>query len=171
MTCSHGDPIDSSTATCPTLNLSFFPSWSPLLFLDCVNGISYHSPPSHEISVLLSTTRFHPSDWSCRFCFPNAIDWTHFSTATHHLPSFSNSIYFRSVVWSHCCCCFSVAKSCLTLCNSINCSTLGFPILHYLLKFAQTPVHWVGDAIQPSHSLSPPFPPVFNLSQYQGLFQ
>jgi len=94
-----------------------------------------------------------------------------FLHATHHLPSFSNSVYFRSVVWSHCCCCFSVAKSCLTLCNSINCSTPGFPILHYLLKLAQTPVHWIGDAIQPSHSLSPPFPPAFNLPQYQGLFQ
>ena len=54
---------------------------------------------------------------------------------------------------SCCCCCCSVAKLCLTLCNSIDCSTLGFPVL--LLEFAQTHVHWVSDAIQPSHSLSP----------------
>ena len=47
----------------------------------------------------------------------------------------------------------------------------GFPVLHYLPEFAQTHVHGVGDAIQPSHSLSPPSPPVLNLSQQQGLFQ
>ena len=54
---------------------------------------------------------------------------------------------------SHCCC--LVAKLCLTLCDPMICSTPGFPVLHYPLKFAQTHVHWVGDAIQPSHSLSP----------------
>ena len=54
---------------------------------------------------------------------------------------------------SHCCC--LVAKLCLTLCDAMICSTPGFPVLHCPLKFAQTHVHWVGDAIQPSHSLSP----------------
>ena len=44
------------------------------------------------------------------------------------------------------------------------CSTPGFPVLHYLLKFAQTHVHWIGDAIQLSHSLSPPSPAALNLS-------
>ena len=52
-----------------------------------------------------------------------------------------------------------------------GCSTLGFPVLHYLLEFVQTHAHWVDDAIQPSHSLSPPSPPALNLSQHQGLFQ
>ena len=66
------------------------------------------------------------------------------------------------------CCCCSVTKSCLTLCNPIDCSTWGFPVLHYLLEFAQTHVHWVSDAIQPFHS---PLPPALNLSQHQGLFQ
>ena len=47
--------------------------------------------------------------------------------------------------------CCSVTKSYLTFCDPMNCSTLGFPVLHYLLEFAQTHVHWVGDAIQPSH--------------------
>ena len=55
--------------------------------------------------------------------------------------------------------------------DSIKCSTPGFPVLHYLLKFAQVQVHWVGDVIQPSHPLSSPFPPALNLSQHQGLFQ
>ena len=47
----------------------------------------------------------------------------------------------------------------------------GSPVLHYLLEFAQTRVHWVGDAIQPSHPLLSPSPPAFNISQHWGLFQ
>jgi len=61
--------------------------------------------------------------------------------------------------------CCSVTLLCLTLCDSMDFSTPGFPVLHYLLEFAQTHVHWVGDAIQPSHPLSPPSPLAFNLSQ------
>ena len=68
-------------------------------------------------------------------------------------------------------CCCSVAKLCLTLCDPTNCSTPGFPVLYYLLKFAQTHVRWISDAIQPSHPLSSPSPPAFSLSQHQGLFQ
>ena len=52
----------------------------------------------------------------------------------------------------------------------MDCSTPGFPVLHHRLEFAQTHVHWVGDAIQPSHPLSPPSPPALNPSQHQGLF-
>ena len=52
-------------------------------------------------------------------------------------------------------CCCSVAKLCLTLLNPMDCSTWGFPVLHYLLEFAQIHVHSVSDAIQPSH-LCPP---------------
>ena len=60
-----------------------------------------------------------------------------------------------------------VAKSCPTICDPMDSSTPGFPVLHYLLEFVQIHVHWVGDAIQPSHPLSPPFPPALNLSQQQ----
>ena len=67
-------------------------------------------------------------------------------------------------------CCCSVAQSCLTLCKPINCSMPSFLVLHHLLEFAQTHVHWVGDAIQPSRPLSSLSPPAFNLSQHQGLF-
>ena len=67
--------------------------------------------------------------------------------------------------------CCSVAKSCLTLCKPMDCSTLDFPVLHYLLEFAQTHVHCVSDAVQPSHPLSSPSLPAFNLSQHQSLFQ
>ena len=65
----------------------------------------------------------------------------------------------------------SVTQLCPTLCNLMKCSTPGFPVLHYILKFAQIHVHWVYDAIQRSHPLSPPSPPVLNLSQHQGVFQ
>ena len=53
----------------------------------------------------------------------------------------------------------------------MNCSTPAFPVLYCLLEFAQTPVHWVGDAIQPSQPLSPPSPPALSISQHQGLSQ
>ena len=66
---------------------------------------------------------------------------------------------------------FSVAKSCLILCDPMDCRMPGFPVLHYLPEFAQTHVHWVDDAIQPSCPLLSPSPPAFNLSQHQSLFQ
>ena len=53
----------------------------------------------------------------------------------------------------------------------MNCSMPSFPILHYLTEFAQTHVHCVNDALQPSHPLWPPSPPALNLFQPQGLFQ
>ena len=59
----------------------------------------------------------------------------------------------------------SVAQSCLILCDPMDCRTPGLPVLHCLPEFAQTHVHQVGDAIQPSRPLSSPSPPTFNLSQ------
>ena len=75
-------------------------------------------------------------------------------------PMTSNEIQFSSF-----------AQLCPTLCNSVNCSTSGLPVHYQLPESTQTHVHWVGDAIQPSHPLSSPSPPAFNLSQHQGLFQ
>ena len=63
--------------------------------------------------------------------------------------------FFPVIEYTSFCCC-SVTKSCLTLCDSMNCSIAGFPVLHYLPEFAQTHVHWVSDTIQPSHPLSYP---------------
>ena len=60
----------------------------------------------------------------------------------------------------YCFCCL-VAKSCLTLWDPMDCSTPGFPILHYLLEFAQTHVHWVDNVIQPTHPLLSVSPPAF----------
>ena len=65
----------------------------------------------------------------------------------------------------------SVAQLCPTLCNPTDCSTPGLPVHHQLLELAQTHVHRVSDAIQPSDPLSSPFPPALNLSQHQGLFR
>ena len=97
-----------------------------------------------------------------------------------HGPSF---VWFLSKIWevlnqvhiSHFISCVlkfsSVTKSCLTLCNCMDCSTPGFPAPHQLPELAQTHVHWVGDAIQLSHPLSSPSPSAFNLSHNQGIFQ
>ena len=65
----------------------------------------------------------------------------------------------------------SVAQLCPTLCDPMNCSTPGLPVLNFLPKFAQTLVHLVSDAIQPSHPLFPPPSPSLSLSQHQCLFE
>ena len=72
---------------------------------------------------------------------------------------------FNSVQFS------SVAQSCPTLCDPMNRSKPGLPVHHHLLEFIQTHVHRVSDAIQPSHPLASPSPPVPNPSQHQSLFQ
>ena len=99
-------------------------------------------------------------------------DWTHvtciageFFTAEPS-GSFVEAFYFvESVQFS------SVTQSCLTLCDPMYCSMPGFPVHHQLPKHTQIHIHWVGDVIQPSHSLSSPSPPAFNLSQHQSLFK
>ena len=63
-------------------------------------------------------------------------------------------IFFNLLFLCLCCCCCSVTKSCLTLCDSKNCSMPGFSVLYYLPEFSQSHVHGVSDAIPPSHSLS-----------------
>ena len=65
----------------------------------------------------------------------------------------------------------SVAQSCPTLCDPMNCSTPGLPVHHQLPEFTQIHVHQGSDAIQPSHPLSSPSPPAPNPSQHQSLFQ
>ena len=65
----------------------------------------------------------------------------------------------------------SVTQLCMTLCDPMNHSMQGLPVHHQLPEFTQTHVHWVGDAIQPSHPLLSLSPPAPNPSQHQGLFQ
>ena len=80
-------------------------------------------------------------------------------------------VYLLRRNWDSFCCCCSAAQACPALCNPMDCSTPGFPVLHSLPKLVQTHVHSVTDAIQPSCLLSSPFPPACNLSQHQGFFQ
>ena len=103
-----------------------------------------------------------------------------FSIVFHHLYLKWNALY---IVFSHRSVPFgkgyqyysfqfsSVIQSCPTLCNPMNRRMPGLPVHHQLPESTQTHVHWVGDAIQPSHPLSSPSPPALNLSQHQGLFQ
>ena len=95
-------------------------------------------------------------------CLYNHIFFIH-SSVDGHLGCFhvlAVAFQFRSVI-----------QSCPTLCDPMNCSMPGFPVHHQLPELAQTHVHRVGEAIQPSHPLSSPSPPAFNLSQHQSLSQ
>ena len=96
----------------------------------------------------------HPSPCHSSVC------QTHFA---RHTKKIHNAIAFHMIS--------SVAQSCPTLCDPINRSTPGLPVHHQLPEFTQTHVHRVSDAIQPSHPLSSPSPPTFNLSQHHGLFK
>ena len=71
----------------------------------------------------------------------------------------------------YCCYCCSVTQPYPTLCHPMDCSTPCFPVHQQLPEFTQTHVHWVSDAIQPSHLLLSPSPPAFHLSHHQGLFK
>ena len=119
------------------------------------------------------------------------VIWTFFATALHwewnedwHFPvlwpllSLSNLLVcwvqclnsiifynFKSVQFN------SVAQSCPILCNPMDRSISGLPVHHQLPEITQTHVHWVSEANQPSHPLSTPSPPTFNLSQHQGVFK
>ena len=85
----------------------------------------------------------------------SVIEWTLISPL-----SYSGEVQFSSV-----------AQSCLTFYDLMDCSTPGFPVDHQLPELGETHVHWVGDAIQPSHPLTSPSPFAFNLSQHQSLYQ
>ena len=114
-------------------------------------------------SLLLGKSCVFPSNqWRiailCEFCpyiihFPENLLFPKFSSASLNL--------FNSVQ----------SLSHVQLCDLMDCSTPGLSVHYQLPEFTQTHVHWVGDAIQPSHPLSPPSPPAaFSLSQHQGLF-
>ena len=89
-------------------------------------------------------------------CLPLAPVYkhTHFTSCVtlNKLPNFFR-LGLLDYKWINCCC--SIAQSCPTLCNSIDCSIQGFPVLHHHQDLAQTQVHWISDAIQPSHPCCP----------------
>ena len=100
----------------------------------------------------------------------SAVLCTLYSSDNKTFADFEMFITVKSIT-SFCCYCLSVTQSWLTLCDPMDCSTPGSPVLHYLLELVQTHVHWVSDAIQPSHPVSTPSPLALNLSQHQGFFQ
>ena len=106
--------------------------------------------------TLNSTSATH---WVYEGCQPSALSVSSFSLKFIH----TYSPILSSVQFS------SVAQLCPTLCDPMDCSTPGLPVHHQLPEFTQTHVHWVGDAIQPSHPLSSPSLPALNFSQHQGL--
>ena len=122
------------------------------------NDTSQNLHNSGRTSLLLSFSRLwvtHPASMGFDFLMIAPL-----------LPSCGSwDAQFSSVQFS------SVAQSCPSVCNPVDCSTPAFLVHHQLLKPAQTHIHQVSDAIQPSHPLSSPFPPAFNPSQRQGLFQ
>ena len=92
---------------------------------------------------------------------------------THHCEELYVNTYVITHIWVSlpfklCC---SVIQLCPTLCEPMGHSTPGPSVPHYLLKFAQVHIHYIGDAIQPFHPLMPSFPSALNLSQHQGFFQ
>ena len=135
--------------------------------------LRYHSKLWYEMLYLFSDSL---SYYSIHFFFFSIFCLTENEQSSFlFLSSFLHSVgrycSLICICWNiiHLCCC-SVAKSCLTLCDPMDCSISGFPVLHQLPELTQTHVHWVSDAIQTSHLLSSPSTPTFNLFQHQDLF-
>ena len=118
------------------------------------------TPPSLPLHKAQGLTFFFPfkaftSHFNWTFLSPWLWLWTQLPCACLFLDLFDLAI----LLTLHCCC--SVIQPCLILCNPMDCSMPGFPVLHHLLEIAQTHVHCVGDTIQPSHPLSSPSLSIF----------
>ena len=146
-------------------------TWIPSLGQDNSLGKDWQSPPVFLLGVFLSS---YSNRWlwysvNCLNCFsqrrfPNFNSKCMFCFGFHCKTQNDNVkvIYVQFI---------SVSQSCPTLCHPMNRSTPGLPVLHQLTEPTEIHVHWVGDAIQPSHPLSSPPPSAPNPSQHQGLFQ
>ena len=115
---------------------------------------------------------FNWSGVGLRVCISNQFPWW-WSRCWLENHTMKSSLTSKTSLGRYCCCCCccSVGLSWQTLCDPMDCTMPGLPLLHYLPEFPQTHVPWVGDAIQPSHPRLLPSPLSFNLSQHQGLFQ
>jgi len=133
-------------------------------FLEEISSLSHSIVFLYFFAVITEESFLISPCYSLELCIQMGISFL-FSFA-FHFSSFLSYFFFKfdSVQFS------SVTQSCPTLCNPMNHSTPGLPVHHQLPESTQTHVHRVGDAIQPSHPLSSPSPPAFNLSQHQGLF-
>ena len=160
-------PAASNPSTCKTKMSSPFLNHScgflllegwRLTLIGKLSPVLLSSLIHYHFLCFLCSNYAKPSFISSNFSFKRAETLLLIATA-------QLSVQFSSVQLG------SVAQSCLTLCDPMNHSTPGLPVHHQLLEFTQTHVHQVGDAIQPSHSLSSPSPPAPNPSQHQSLFQ
>ena len=121
--------------------------------LGTVGGQTDGAGPGHTVRIV-----------SPHMC--HADNWSRMGRAITGCFDFFQTLFLKAVSQFS-----SVTQSCLILHDPIDYSTPGLPVHHLLPELAQTHVHRVSDAIQPSHPLSSPSPPAFNLSQHQGLFQ
>ena len=136
--------------------MHFLTLWIWLFQVPRVSGIKqYLSVPNEKRNTFLRLTTYGLQT-ECTFFF---LSFLLCNTVGPHQPSTFNCVVV------------AVVQSCPTLCNPIDCSTPGFPVLHHLLELAQTHAHWVSNVIQLSHPLLSPSPPALNLSQHQGLFK
>ena len=134
--------------------------------LSCVRPFATPWPVACQ--ALLSMGFFRQESWS-GLPFPPPGDLSH--PGTELVSPVSPASQWTLDLLSHSDQIRSVAQSCPTLCDPMNRSTPGLPVHHQLPEFAQTHVHRVSDAIQPSHPLSSPSPPAPNPSHHQSLFQ
>ena len=125
-------------------------------FSSTVKGSWTHA----SIFIEIKNTLDRPPPTLNRNDIPNSADTKLVFLCFLHWPALFSSVQFSSVT-----------QSCATLCDPMDCNTPGLSIHHQLPELTQTHVPWVSDAIQPSHPLSVPSPPTFNLSQNPGLFK
>ena len=147
--------------SCPsnrqTVGIRCFP-WS-------LGSIDFQNSPVENPSLVSTLPEFYSMVFSFMFTLQSPLLYVKLLANVHEL--LANAIF---IFFFFCSCC-SVTKLCLTLCSSMGCSMTGFPVLHYFLEFAETHVHWICDAIQPSHLPLPSSSPALSLSQHQDFFQ
>ena len=122
----------------------------------------YISPLMEGINCYCSSFSIIPSFWAygkIKLSLGLILNQCHMTRSGHCISGKKDRFHFSSV-----------AQWCRTLCNPMDCSMPGFPVHHRLPELAQTHVHQVGDAIQPSQPLSSPSPPAFNLFLASGSF-
>ena len=138
---------------------------------------SHNSPSLPELSWKILFPRFKFLESAilqglCFICFQeislsrNLMSWDRYS----HQYKTRVMFYYMFTSWSV----FAVVVQLIShvqLCKPMDCRTPGSSVLHYLLEFAQIHVHWICDAVLPSHPLRPPSPSAFSLPQHQGLLQ
>ena len=172
LACSMCQPLASLCCATPCLSLGPPPETASGLFAKTVKHVLMTPMWGYETPILLPWGRTNAEQHLCSKCLTGSgrnwgFVWSllefGFFCCLPLLPFFPNC-FLQGVVAVQ-------SLSQVWLCYAMDCSTQGFPVLHYFLEFAQIHVHWASDAIQPSHPLSSPAPPAFNLSQHQGLFQ